>query len=138
VWGGGLQWDRPLDADVTPVSYADATPVSHHKAQTPLTTTHTTATYHPPKATGSFDETIRFWDVRTGRLLRETPAHSDPVTALAFSFDGTLVVSGSFDGLVRVWDARNGHCLRSYASSSSSAPVNDVVMSHNGALGGLG
>lgn len=70
--------------------------------------------------------------MRTGRLLRETPAHSDPVTALCFSFDGTMLISGSFDGLVRVWDARNGHCLKSYASSSNSAPVNDVMLSRNG------
>jgi WD40 repeat protein len=32
------------------------------------------------QATGSFDETICFWDVRTGRCLREIPAHSDPIT----------------------------------------------------------
>jgi COMPASS component SWD3 len=32
------------------------------------------------QATGSFDETVRFWDVRSGRCLRELPAHSDPVT----------------------------------------------------------
>lgn len=54
------------------------------------------------------------------------------MTCLSFSYDGTLLVSGSFDGLVRVWDARNGHCLRSYASSATSAPVNDVSLSHNG------
>lgn len=32
------------------------------------------------QATGSYDETIRFWDVRSGRCLRELPAHSDPIT----------------------------------------------------------
>lgn len=34
------------------------------------------------QATGSFDETIRFWDVRSGRCLREMPAHSDPITGV--------------------------------------------------------
>jgi COMPASS component SWD3 len=35
------------------------------------------------QATGSYDETIRFWDVRSGRCLRELPAHSDPITGIA-------------------------------------------------------
>jgi WD40 repeat protein len=35
------------------------------------------------QVTGSYDETIRFWDVRSGRCLRELPAHSDPITGEA-------------------------------------------------------
>lgn len=34
------------------------------------------------QVSGSFDETVRLWDVRTGLLLKELPAHSDPVTAV--------------------------------------------------------
>ena len=31
---------------------------------------------------GSFDETVRIWDVKTGRCLKTLPAHSDPVSAV--------------------------------------------------------
>lgn len=97
------------------------------------------ATDHPPppcccclQATGSFDETIRFWDVRSGRCLREIPAHSDPITALDFNPDATLLVSSSFDGLMRIWDTHSGHCLRTLASDAQSTPVNFVCFSPNG------
>ena len=40
------------------------------------------------------------------------PAHSDPVTSVRFSPDGTVVCSGSYDGLVRLWSVATGACLR--------------------------
>ncbi len=51
-----------------------------------------------PQVSGSFDETVRLWEARSGRCIAVLPAHSDPVTAVAFSHDGTLVVSASYDG----------------------------------------
>ena len=55
---------------------------------------------------GSYDETIRVWDVREregqGQLIE---AHSDPVTSVDFNEDGTQFVSSSFDGVMRVWDS---------------------------------
>lgn len=33
-------------------------------------------------ASGSFDETVKLWDVRTGRLLKSLAAHSEAVTAV--------------------------------------------------------
>lgn len=58
------------------------------------------------QASGSFDETMRVWDVRSGKCLREVPAHSDPVTAVDFNYDGTLLLSSSLDGLLRIWDTQ--------------------------------
>lgn len=29
-----------------------------------------------------FDESVRIWDVKTGKCLKTLPAHSDPVTAV--------------------------------------------------------
>ena len=51
---------------------------------------------------GSYDETIFIWDVRTARVLRSLPAHADPVGGVDFVRDGTLIVSCSSDGLMYV------------------------------------
>ena len=40
------------------------------------------------------------WDI--GKSLKVLPAHSDPVTAVSFSHDGTLIVSCAMDGLMYV------------------------------------
>ena len=39
---------------------------------------------HCVQVSGSFDETVRLWEVRSGAMLKELPAHSDPVTAVSF------------------------------------------------------
>jgi len=39
-------------------------------------------------------------DVRTGKCLKTLPAHSDPVTAVDFNKDGTMIASCSYDGLM--------------------------------------
>jgi len=52
---------------------------------------------------------VRLWEVRSGRCIAVLPAHSDPVTAVAFSHDGTLVVSASYDG---AHPAAAGGCIR--------------------------
>jgi len=59
-------------------------------------------------ASGSFDESLRVWDVKKGECLKILPAHSDPVSAVHFNCDGTLLVSGSHDGLCRIWDTATG------------------------------
>ncbi|KAF9270396.1 WD40 repeat-containing protein [Marasmius fiardii PR-910] len=71
---------------------------------------------------GGFDETVRVWDVARGvseftdlksrMTLKVLPAHSDPVTAVSFNHDGTLIVSCSMDGLIRIWDSDSGQCLK--------------------------
>ena len=46
-----------------------------------------------------FDESVRIWDVKTGKCLKTLPAHSDPVSAVrslefasVFIFVGTAVI----------------------------------------------
>jgi COMPASS component SWD3 len=51
-------------------------------------------------ASGSFDEAVFIWDMRTGNVMHQLPAHSDPVRGVDVVHDGTLVVSCSSDGLM--------------------------------------
>lgn len=62
--------------------------------------------------TGSYDEAVFLWDVRSARVMRQLPAHSDPVSGVDFVRDGTMVVSCASDGLIRIWDAGTGQCLK--------------------------
>jgi F-box/WD-40 domain protein MET30 len=67
----------------------------------------------PPRymLTASLDNTIRLWDVHTGRCLRVSFGHVEGVWAI--SADAMRIVSGAQDSLVKVWDTRSGQCERS-------------------------
>jgi WD40 repeat protein len=41
---------------------------------------------------------------KLGLLSEKTNAHSDRITSVAFSPDGTKIVSGSADKTIKVWD----------------------------------
>lgn len=49
----------------------------------------------------SFD--IHIWSVQTGQLLDRLSGHEGPVMSLAFTPDGSTLVSGSWDRTVRLW-----------------------------------
>ena len=53
---------------------------------------------------GSWDQTVRVWDLTSGRLEQTLSGHSRRVEAVAVTPDGARIVSSSYDGTVRVWD----------------------------------
>jgi WD40 repeat protein/predicted Ser/Thr protein kinase len=59
-------------------------------------------------ASGSQDQTVRVWDVATGREVLQFPSHSGGNISLAYSPDGRLIVSASPDKMVRCWEAATG------------------------------
>jgi WD40 repeat protein len=62
----------------------------------------------PSSSRGSYDGTARTWEVATGKPLVTFAGHDSAVYAVAFSPDGTLVVSGVLDETARVWEAATG------------------------------
>ena len=64
-------------------------------------------------ASGSFDNTVKLWDARSGDLLRTLEDHGEWVWSVAFDPQGSILASGSDDQTVKLWDARSGQPLRS-------------------------
>ena len=54
-------------------------------------------------ASGSFDRTIRLWDVLTGRQQQVLTGHTDEVRSVWFGPDGLTLASGSADHTIRLW-----------------------------------
>jgi WD40 repeat protein len=53
---------------------------------------------------GSWDKTLKLWEVATGKELRTFRGHSDAVYSVAFLPDGRTALSGSSDGTLKLWD----------------------------------
>jgi WD40 repeat protein len=67
-------------------------------------------------ASGGDDGIVRLWDVsginQQQKPMRELQGHSDLITSVAFSSDGSQLVSGSFDNTVRLWSTASGKLLK--------------------------
>jgi small GTP-binding protein len=65
-------------------------------------------------ASGSFDNTVKLWEVRSGKLLRTLRGHRRRVFSVAFYPQGGMLASGSDDNTVKLWEARIGKILRTH------------------------
>jgi serine/threonine protein kinase len=63
-------------------------------------------------ASGSWDHTIKIWNIDTGDLLQTFQGHQDLVLSIAFSPNGLLLASGSADKTIKLWDVNTGESLQ--------------------------
>jgi len=100
-------------------------------------------------ASGSFDETVKIWQVREGALLQTLEGHSGSAKAISFSPDGELLASGSvekttqwlvsdggftrrLEGQIKIWRVRDGAPLQTLKGHSD--PISSVFFSPDGEL----
>ncbi|KAJ8127630.1 hypothetical protein O1611_g6009 [Lasiodiplodia mahajangana] len=78
--------------------------------------------YNNYLVTGSYDATIRLWNLDSGSLIRTFLGHTAGIRAL--QFDGSKIISGSLDETIKIWNWQTGQCLL-------------TISNHNDALVGL-
>ncbi|XP_073252334.1 U5 small nuclear ribonucleoprotein 40 kDa protein-like isoform X2 [Porites lutea] len=55
---------------------------------------------------GGIDNEIKVWDLRKNDVLYKMSGHTDTVTCLRLSPDGSFILSNAMDNTVRMWDIR--------------------------------
>lgn len=69
-------------------------------------------TQRPVLISGSLDNTIRLWCVRTGRCIRTLFGHTEGIWSL--SLDKLRIASASHDRCIKTWDTDTGMCKQTF------------------------
>ncbi|RCR67593.1 caspase family protein [Larkinella punicea] len=89
-----------------------------------------TITYHPNGewlASGGYDNTVKLWDVKTGRVLNTFTGHAGTVFASKFSASGKLLVSSAHDHTVKIWDVQTGKLIRTITTTGFEEEFFEIV-----------
>ncbi|MGG6270276.1 NB-ARC domain-containing protein [Leptolyngbya sp. AN03gr2] len=74
----------------------------------------------------SASRSVCLWDVQTGQCVRSLQGYASRIFSIAFSPDGTRLISGSEDQLIRIWNVETGqllHCLKGHTDEVRSITV---------------
>jgi WD40 repeat protein len=84
---------------------------------------------------GSFDKTLRLWDLVTGVVLKKMKGHrGSEVWALAVSRDGQIIASGDNSGELIAWHGETGESLTKPFKAHSNGGIYSVDFSPDGTV----
>ncbi len=92
---------------------------------------------------GAPNNTIKLWEVVTGREIQTFQSLTEQPISVALSPDGERLVSETSDGIVRLWDVDSGDSVRTLEENSEAvlgatfSPDGQYVLSGGGASGTL-
>jgi WD40 repeat protein len=126
-WSRSLSHSKPLRPSQTnPIAQPDRTLKGHSVWVYAIAISPDRKTL----ASGSYDGSIKVWDLHTGQLLRTINAHATAVESLAIS--GNILVSGSWDNRVKLWNLAKGELIRTLPKHSDD--VKSVAISSDGKI----
>jgi WD40 repeat protein len=102
-------WLRPLTSSLTPPGGPLIRIFEGHTAWVRAVALTPDARF---AISGSWDATLRVWDLENGQLVRMLEGHLNWVTGVAVTPDGTRAISASSDRTLRVWDLESGQSVR--------------------------
>ena len=66
----------------------------------------------------SYDETLKVWNLTTGKCIKTLKGHTQGVYKASISPDGKTVISTSDDKTLKVWDLESGRVLQTLKGHS--------------------
>jgi WD40 repeat protein/serine/threonine protein kinase len=116
-------WIRPLTPSLTPPGGPLIRTFKGHTAWV-----HSVALTSDGRfaVSGSWDCTLRVWDLRLGQSVRTLEGHRGWVNAVAVTPDGSRAISAASDCTLRVWDLGTGQSVQTLKGHTDR--VNAVVV----------
>ena len=74
-------------------------------------------------------DSINIWDTTSKECTCTLEGHRKQITAVAFSFDGSKVLSASFDKKIKMWDVNTGECISTFKGHHK--PVTAIAVTNN-------
>jgi len=71
-------------------------------------------------------DAAELWNLITGAHLRTFECHTGPVASVAFSPDGTKLLTSAKDDTAKIWDAMSGTCLQTLSYSGKQVEHSGV------------
>jgi WD40 repeat protein len=116
-------WLRPLTASLTAPGGALLRTLTGHTDWVNAVAIEPSGKF---AVSGSYDSTLKVWDLDSGRELKTLSGHTKSVTAVAIAPDGKFAVSASDDYTLKVWDFDSGNELKTLTGHTFS--VNGVAI----------
>ena len=67
---------------------------------------------------GSMDNTLKLWDIQTGKEIRAFIGHKGNINSVAISDNNKYILSTSNDKTIKLWDLETGKEIRTYSGHS--------------------
>lgn len=75
------------------------------------------------------NQTIKVWNIESGKVVKTLSGHQDVVRWLAFTLDGNTLISGSGDQTIKIWDLQTSRVRKTLKQGS---PVWGLALSPDG------
>ncbi|KAM0792516.1 hypothetical protein ACM66B_005186 [Microbotryomycetes sp. NB124-2] len=124
-------WKLPLpgrDAEYHPVVPQSPTDENIDPSDNPYHLRHLAGHRHAVRAlaargrtlvSGSYDCSVRVWDILTGECKHRLQGHTQKVYSVVYDHQRQQCASGSMDGTVRLWSTETGECINMLDGHSS-------------------